>query len=110
MDLRDVDATPDGGYALRILEACREECDLTYLSGGAEALDWNERQQQRAAELDKAIAILRVPWSVRDHRAADAPPPESAWEGIPGCESLASFPISVAHEQSSNGPLELVED
>lgn len=60
--IKVVDSTPDGGYALRILQTYRDECDRMYPNGGvlteSEALDLNERQVQRAAELDKAIETL----------------------------------------------------
>ncbi len=61
-----VDSTPDGGYALRILEAYRAELDCRIEIVGDGEWDENDqfevlckRQEQRAAELDKAIEVLR---------------------------------------------------
>lgn len=59
-----VDATPDGGYALRILRAFRRRCDCRWAVEGLpenERLIWdamNEAQERRAEELDAAIRIL----------------------------------------------------
>jgi hypothetical protein len=60
-----VDATPDGGYALRILEAFRRRCDCEYRTAGlmeAQTAFYerlNRTHRERATELDRAIAILR---------------------------------------------------
>jgi len=65
IDFKHVDGTPDGKYALRILRAYREACNTKWIIEGEniekarslyEAM--NEHQNQRAAELDKAIEIL----------------------------------------------------
>ncbi len=59
-----VDGTPDGKYALRILKAFRAQCNTKWVVSGLpeeRTLLWktmNEHQDQRAAELDKAIEIL----------------------------------------------------
>lgn len=59
-----VDGTPNGGYALRILRAYRERCNMlweTHGLGENQAVIYdlmNEAQKQRALELDKAIEIL----------------------------------------------------
>lgn len=62
--IRHVEATPDGGYALRILQAYRANCDCRYkVEGSVDSDVWdtvNEHQEQRAAELDKAIAVLKA--------------------------------------------------
>ena len=54
--VQHVNPTPDGGYALRILKAYRANCNYRF-SGVLDAL--NEEQEQRAAELDKAIVKLK---------------------------------------------------
>lgn len=64
-----IDATPDGNYALRILEHYRRDCDTLWSSGvnviavGGDDNPlinvMNEHQRQRAIELDAAIAKLR---------------------------------------------------
>lgn len=60
-----VDATPDGGYAIRILEAYRKRCDCLWFTSGlttartAVYMRMNEDQCKRADELDRAIARLR---------------------------------------------------
>jgi len=69
IDIREmhVDGTPDGKYALRLLEAYRKRCNCKWIvegkfaEGGVKQLydAMNEHQDLRAAELDKAIAILR---------------------------------------------------
>ncbi len=60
-----VDATPDGDYALRILRAYREDCDMRWAdntlgikSKSPIAKLMNNTQKERAKELDKAIKIL----------------------------------------------------
>ena len=62
-----VDATPDEGYPLRILEAYRERCNYKWSTTSSE-IDtginkimgvMNDAQDERANILDKAIAILR---------------------------------------------------
>jgi len=65
--LRGVDATPDGGYALRILKAYRHDNEgyVTDNSNGdppeSEFLKMlNETNDQRKVELDKAIKILEA--------------------------------------------------
>ncbi len=63
--LNYVDATPDGNYALRILQAARDDCNVQWTDNTAglkidnpmiEIL--NELQKERAKELDKAIKLL----------------------------------------------------
>ena len=62
--LMNVDATPDKNYALRILQAHRQNCNCKYEVHGLsknETLLWdkmNEMQDQRAEILDKAIKKL----------------------------------------------------
>jgi hypothetical protein len=59
-----IDATPDTQYALRILKAYRKRCDETWVVAGLpkersllyDAM--NAHQEQRAKELDRAIALL----------------------------------------------------
>lgn len=67
MSIKDmfVNGTPDGKYALRILRAFRQRCNEKWiLEGdfpeGTRKLyeSMNEHQDERAKELDKAIAIL----------------------------------------------------
>lgn len=64
VEILHVDATPDGGYALRILRAYRDMCDSRYIVMGMsenEQVLWNAMNQwqaQRAGELDRAIATL----------------------------------------------------
>ena len=59
-----VDATPNGTYALRILQAYRDNCNCRYIILGMDEeyikfYDMmNELQDQRAKELDKAIGKL----------------------------------------------------
>jgi hypothetical protein len=60
-----IDATPDGRYALRLLEAYRRRCECVWNVSGLDehrtALydHMNRDQQKRAEELDAAIALLR---------------------------------------------------
>ena len=61
-----VDGTPDGGYAIRILEAYRIRCDFKHTvheSYDPSLRDYlnglNEVQDKRAVELDKAIEVLK---------------------------------------------------
>jgi len=77
-----VDSTPDGGYALRLLRAHRRRCDCCWIITGpgseaAAALfeHMNRDQEQRAAELDRAISLLEaVPaGTVRGPQAAPSP-------------------------------------
>ena len=62
--LLHVDATPDGDYALRILQAYRANCNCKYVVHGMSEEDtkfWgmmNEIQDQRAVVLDMAITKL----------------------------------------------------
>jgi hypothetical protein len=66
MNLREmsVDATPDGGYALRILRAYRMRCNEKWIVEGFKENEkliydvMNDAQDKRAIELDKAIAKL----------------------------------------------------
>lgn len=63
-----VNARPDGGYALRILRAYREQCNTRWSSGGnilsvggednPLMRELNRYQDERAIELDAAIAEL----------------------------------------------------
>lgn len=59
-----VDGTPDGGFALRILRAYRQRADVRWEVHGLTEerrvlwVTMNEHQQQRADELDRAIALL----------------------------------------------------
>ena len=59
-----IDATPDGGYALRILRTYRMRCNEKWIVKGIsdnEKLIYdamNDAQDKRAIELDKAIAKL----------------------------------------------------
>jgi hypothetical protein len=60
----NIDATPDGGYALRILKTYRMRCNEKWIVKGIsdnEKLIYdamNDAQDKRAIELDKAIAKL----------------------------------------------------
>lgn len=60
-----VDATPDGKYALRILELYRDRARSKWVVNGLSDKEtmiyeyMNEAQDKRAKELDKAIEILR---------------------------------------------------
>ena len=62
--LLHVDATPDENYALRILQAYRQNCNCKYEVHGLpkkQIIFWdmmNELQDQRAKVLDKAIETL----------------------------------------------------
>lgn len=55
-----IDATPDEDYPLRILQAYRQHCDCRWTSNLENALinEMNKACEQRAAILDKAIAML----------------------------------------------------
>ena len=65
VDIKHVNATPDGKYALRILEAYRHNARtkwiVTGVSDGEKIIyeHMNETQDKRVEELDKAIKILR---------------------------------------------------
>ena len=60
----NIDATPDGGYALRILKAYRMRCNEKWIVEGFKENEkliydvMNDAQDKRAIELDKAIAKL----------------------------------------------------
>ena len=61
----NIDATPDGDYALRILQSYRDACDIQWSNNTAGleisnemCLELNKLQEQRAKELDKAIKLL----------------------------------------------------
>lgn len=64
--IEHVDATPDEGYPLRILEAYRANCDVQWEVHGlpedrSRIYDlMNEACEKRAAILDRAIAKLRA--------------------------------------------------
>lgn len=66
----NVDPTPDGGYALRILEAFQASW-LPEEFANPEVCSWyTPADEQRVAELDKAIEVLReeaMPESVPDY-------------------------------------------
>lgn len=61
-----VDATPDGGYALRILRTYRADCDYRWsesttglkIPKGSFLNALNKMQEDRAKELDEAIIKL----------------------------------------------------
>lgn len=61
-----INSTPDGNYALRILEyyrlRCNDRWDVKGLSDDKTAIYdlMNEHQELRAIELDRAIAILEA--------------------------------------------------
>lgn len=61
-----IDATPNEDYVLRILRAYRKNCDCRWASTEPNALIdmMNERCDQRAALLDKAIASIESSQSV----------------------------------------------
>ena len=70
-----VDATPDGHYAMRILEAYRQGCNARWTdnTAGVESTNpllvkLNEMQDARAEELDKAIAILKKAARVKESK------------------------------------------
>jgi len=60
----NVDGTPDENYALRILQAYRENCNCKFATGTNGECDnpllitMNEHQDQRAELLNKAISKL----------------------------------------------------
>lgn len=59
-----VDGTPDAKYAIRILEAYRENCRCKFASEPPNPL-WdamNVHQDERAAILDEAIQVLKKHW------------------------------------------------
>ena len=63
-----VDATPDGNYALRILQAYRNDCDIEWSDNTAGLkisnpmlVELNRLQKERANELDKAMKKLIKP-------------------------------------------------
>ena len=59
-----IDATPDDGYVLRILQAYRENCNSKWATSTNGECDnpifdlMNKHQDQRAELLDKAISII----------------------------------------------------
>ena len=60
-----VDATPDGNYALRILQAYRGDCNTEWSDNTAGLnisnpmiVELNKLQRERAKELDIAIKLL----------------------------------------------------
>jgi hypothetical protein len=61
-----VDATPDGGYALRILKSYRSLCDCNWSDViGSEptnplCIEMNKINEKRKTELDDAIAKLEA--------------------------------------------------
>ena len=63
---RGIDANPDGGYALRILKAYREDCEC-HMTDNTEGkpptnllcIEMNRVNEERKAELDRAIHILK---------------------------------------------------
>ena len=65
VDVHHIDGSPDGNYALRILEHYRSLCNTVWVVEGLPEntrliYDYmNECQQRRAKELDRAIQILR---------------------------------------------------
>ena len=67
LDSKDfhIDATPDGHYAIRILECYRTRASIKFKLGGAEKSEkelfdyMNECQDKRLKELDAAINILK---------------------------------------------------
>jgi hypothetical protein len=67
IDPKDVhiDGTPNGGYALRILEYYRLRCNEKWIVEGLTETEksiydvMNETQDKRAEELDKAISKLK---------------------------------------------------
>jgi hypothetical protein len=69
MSMKDlfIDGTPDGNYALRILEAYRARCREKWIVEGKGVSEgtkriydaMNEHQDLRAKELDEAIRKLR---------------------------------------------------
>jgi hypothetical protein len=67
-----IDGTPDGGYALRILEYYRLRCNEKWVVEGFKENEkliydlMNETQDKRAIELDQAIAKLRQKEVSRD--------------------------------------------
>jgi len=60
-----IDATPNEGYPLRILEAYRENCNMRWLTGSDGKCEdpfyqlMNQYQEERAKILDSAIKILK---------------------------------------------------
>lgn len=76
--IKNVDATPDGGYALRILQAYRQECDARWADATSGEpptnlllIAMNDAQDKRAAELDRAIAWLQSQGNVTHCEGAD---------------------------------------
>jgi len=71
--LEHVDATPDERYALRILQAHRENCNCIWVVEGvskAEELIYeamNEAAKKRAVILDRAIAQLEAALKEEEH-------------------------------------------
>ena len=59
-----IDATPDGDYALRLLRAYRDDCDLIWAETSGKKsknlliVEMNRLQKLRAKELNKAIFYL----------------------------------------------------
>ena len=66
IERKHIDATPDEDYPRRILEAYRRDCDFRWSDSSIPEtptsnpliIAMNEMQAQRAAVLDKAIAVL----------------------------------------------------
>lgn len=61
-----VNATPDGNYALRLLQQAREDCNVSWSDNTAGIpsdnpliVEMNRHNVERAKELDKAIASLK---------------------------------------------------
>ena len=56
-----INATPDGNYALRILEFYRELCNTQWIFEGESVMleMMNKHQVMRAKELDEAIKCLK---------------------------------------------------
>lgn len=68
-----IDATPDGGYALRILQAYRQDCDTQWSDNTAGLkisnpflVELNKLQEERAKEISQAIT--RLPKSEKDSK------------------------------------------
>jgi hypothetical protein len=65
-----IDATPDGNYALRILQSYRSMCNVSWTDIiGAPPTNplcskMNEINEKRKAELDEAITKLGLTWSM----------------------------------------------
>jgi hypothetical protein len=61
-----IDATPDDGYPLRILEAYRENCNMRWVTGSDGKCEdpfyelMNQLQEERAKILDSAIEKIKT--------------------------------------------------